>query len=168
MSVNWLWSPDVLSLTDHEPGEWGFGKIHGQLVAAGCEEVVFSTYWGSREGLEYTDTYTGDFLASWNTTDHTLEVIGVPVPGHGVPSLAGDAARGLVYGEAADPFLEGNQGVFFAYDLNRRELLTVDDSSHVGFRSLLVDNAGNVMFAAGESELTVYDPRYRPVSDSPL
>ena len=44
---------DVLSQVEHEEGAWGYGKIHAQLVASGCD-VYLSTYWGSRHGLEFS------------------------------------------------------------------------------------------------------------------
>ncbi len=36
---------DVLAITDHTPGDWGFGKIHAQMVRGPCDSVMVTTYW---------------------------------------------------------------------------------------------------------------------------
>ena len=83
---------DVLSQVEHADGDWGYGKIHAPLVAGRCGEVYLSTYWGSRKGLEYSGTYEGDLLFRLDPSTLELEPLGVPVPRHGIPSLAGSAA----------------------------------------------------------------------------
>ena len=79
---------DVLSQVEHEEGAWGYGKIHAQLVASGCD-VYLATYWGSRRGLEFSPSYDGDLLFRVDPSTLELEPLGTPVPRHGIPSLAG-------------------------------------------------------------------------------
>ena len=94
---------DVLSLVDHQPGAWGYGKIHAQMVPGPCDQVYVSTYWGTRDDLVYGEGYDGDLLLRIDPTARTTGVLGVPVPGHGTPSMGGAPALGLLYGEATDP-----------------------------------------------------------------
>jgi hypothetical protein len=35
---------DLLSYVDHQPGSWGYGKIHGQMVGGACGEIYLSNY----------------------------------------------------------------------------------------------------------------------------
>ena len=53
---------DVLELTDHNSGAWGYGKVHAQMALGPCDEIFFTTYWGSRRGLTYENGYEGDLL----------------------------------------------------------------------------------------------------------
>src|SRR5829696_995998 len=134
---------DVLSLVDHRPGAWGYGKIHAQMVVGPCDQVYASTYWGTRDGLVYGDGYDGDLLLRLDPAARTTSVLRVPVLGHGTPSMGGSAAHGLLYGEATEPTSEPDAGRFFAYDIASGETTVLDDSAdHVGFRSLAVDGEG--------------------------
>ncbi|MEX1280036.1 MAG: hypothetical protein AB1Z55_04890, partial [Acidimicrobiia bacterium] len=58
---------DVLSVVDHESGSWGYGKVHGRIVADDCGIAHLVTYWGTRRGLTYGGTYEGDLLLRWDT-----------------------------------------------------------------------------------------------------
>jgi hypothetical protein len=154
---------DVLSLVEHDPGAWGYGKIHGQIVAGPCGEAYFSTYWGDQSDEMYTSTYRGDLLFR---LDARLEPkpLGVPVAEHGIPSLAAFAPDGLVYGEATDPKrfdeqLEDDHGTFFVYDIQRDEVVfRSDEAAHIGFRSILVDKKGRAYLAARDGRLLVWEP----------
>jgi len=157
---------DMLSLAGLSPDQGGYGKIHAQLVAGGCDEVFIATYWGSRNRLEYSDAYRGDFVARWNTASHDLVILDVPVPGHGLPSLAGAQDGTVLYGEAVDPTRNGKNGQFFAYDTRTGES-TVVGGPHKGFRSVLVDAAGRAYFSAGDGVLRMYDAATREVIDHP-
>ena len=151
---------DVLSQVDHRAGAWGYGKIHAQLVAAGCD-VYLSTYWGSRRGLEFSPTYDGDLLFRVDPSTLELESLGTPVPRHGIPSLAGSAARGLLYGEAVDPLQSERRdtGSFFAYDTDAgRVSFESDDADHIGFRNILVGPDGTAYLAAEGGRLLAYEP----------
>ena len=150
---------DVLSMVDHQPGAWGYGKIHAQMVEGPCGEVYTSTYWGTRRDLVYDRGYTGDLLLRLDPAARTTSVLGVPVPGHGTPSMGGSSALGLLYGEATDPASEPDAGLFFVHDVATGETTIVDDSpDHVGFRSLAVDADGRALFTMPAGHVTRYDP----------
>lgn len=152
---------DVLSQVPHQGGEFGYGKIHAQLVEASCQ-VIVATYWGTRTGLAYGGSYTGDWLLALDPATLEIEPLGVPVAGHGIPSLA--AHDGLVYGEAVDPRGRapgeaGDVGAFFVYDVERREVTQrIDDTRHLGFRALAVDADGRAFLAMADGGLLRYDP----------
>jgi hypothetical protein len=155
---------DVLSHVDHERGGTGYGKVHAQLVPSRCNHILLSTYWGSSDEVEFTDTYRGDVLFDLDARTLELRALGVPVPEHGVPSLAG--ARGLVFGEAVDPTrwivpdkpLNGKVGAFFAYDVAKGEVVfRADDARMYGFRNILVDRQGRAYVADTSGGLLVYE-----------
>jgi sugar lactone lactonase YvrE len=153
---------DVLSYVDHVPGTWGYGKIHSQMVFGPCEEIYFSTYWGTSRDLEFEGNYTGDLIFRLDPYGRTLQPLGVPVAFHGQASMASDPTTGLVYGEARDPIRRaggGRTGPFFAYDVSTEETIFVSDiRSDVGYRSILVDEEGVAYWSIGRGELQSYDP----------
>lgn len=148
---------DMLSTIGHQQGDWGFGKIHGQLVAISCDEVYLSTYWGTRVGLTFGPTYDGDVLLRLDTRSLALEPLGVPIPRHGIPSLAGWAPGGLLYGEAVEPATE--RGLFFVYDIaSRRVVFRAEEPAHSVFRNVMVDSTGGAYFSGNASHLFSYRP----------
>jgi hypothetical protein len=155
---------DILSQVDHQPGAWGYGKVHAQIVPGPCGEAYVATYWGSRTDLTYTDGYDGDLLFRLDPADLSLQSLGVPVPKHGIPSMASLGKNGLLYGEAtlpvaADPAREHDQGAFFVYDQRRdRMVFRSDDPEHSEFRNVLLDREGRAYLAGEGGELLVYEP----------
>lgn len=158
---------DVLSYVDHEPGSWGYGKVHGQMVPGPCGEFYLSTYWGTFRDLEFDGSYNGDLLMRLDPYGRTLEALGVPVDRHGQPSLSGAPSYGLLYGEAVDPKLkpEGNKGPFFVYDVVAEEVIYQADGNHDGYRNVMVDEDGRAYFSVGDNRLAVYDPSTNDVSE---
>lgn len=150
---------DVLSLVDHKPGSWGFGKVHAAIVAGRCGDAYLATYWGSRRGLAYESGYDGDLLFRFDTESRSFTRLGTPVPRHGIPSMAGFPERGLLYGEAVDPNAEPKGGAFFVYDTSSEKVVFRNsDVPHVGFRNVMVGPDGVAYFSAGEGRLWAYDP----------
>jgi hypothetical protein len=152
---------DVLSLTDHRDGEWGYGKIHAQMVAGPCGEVFAATYWGTVSDLVYEGNYRGDLLLRLDPADRTVENLGLILEGHGVPSMAGWADGGLLYAEAADPDLfDPQRGALVVLDMTTGEQVfaTPDEEDHRGFRALAVDAVGRVMFSRSDGSLARWDP----------
>lgn len=159
----------VASVSDaisQPPGHWGYGKIHGAMVPVGCQSVVLATFWGTRRGLVTDDVYRGDHLLRYDIATRSLHDLGVPVPGHGIPSLAG--ANGLVFGEALDPASPADAGPFFAYDVASDAVLFRGDTAHhVGFRGIAVTSDDDALFAADGGRIRRYDPVAGEVDDLP-
>lgn len=152
---------DVLSYVDHERGAWGYGKIHGQIVAGPCGEAYLSTYWGTFREIEFSDTYAGDVLMRIDPFERTISTLGVPIDEHGQASIAAAPSMGLLYGEAVDPLLKPDgidEGPFFVYDMVDEEVLFEGLEDHVGYRNVMVDADGRAYVAIGGGELGVYDP----------
>jgi hypothetical protein len=153
---------DVLSYVDYQNGSWGYGKIHGQMVAGSCGEIYFHTYWGSTSGIHFNGSYDGDILFRLDPAARTITNLGVTVAQHGVPSLAGSAANNLVYGEALDPLraqVDVDEGPFFAYDtVSEQVVFEGPPTPHALFRNILVDADGKAYYSMGNAQLAVYDP----------
>ncbi|MEN8238832.1 MAG: hypothetical protein ABFR53_06470, partial [Actinomycetota bacterium] len=149
---------DALTVVGHEPGEWGFGKIHAAMVEGPCGDVYVSTYWGTRRGLNFTDGYQGDVLLRLDPTNRTIENLGVILPEHGVASLASWPEGGLLYAEAADPFGQ-KTGSFVVLDARTGDMIFQDDDpSHGGYRSVAVDAQGRAYITWDGDGLARYDP----------
>lgn len=147
---------DVLSLVDHQPGAWGYGKIHAQMVADQCGSVWAFTYWGTRRDLEYGNGYEGDLLIEIDTLEQTIMTHGAVAGRRGVPSMIGvDGGRYLV-GEAVDP--ASNDGDLLLFDTATGEVVRhVDDPRHIGFRALARDADDKVLYSVGSGELGAID-----------
>ena len=163
---------DLLSYVDHQPGSWGYGKVHAQMVEGACGEVYFSSYWGSYSDIRFDDFYRGDLLFRLDPTLRTIDPLTVPIDQHGQASLAGWAEGGLLYGEAVDPVVKDRQdieqGPLFVYDVYREEVVFQGpDSPHVGYRNLIVDAAGRAYYSIGGGELAVYDPATNDLQTHP-
>jgi hypothetical protein len=159
---------DVLSLTDHQDGEWGYGKIHAQMVTGPCGEVYAATYWGTVRELVYEGNYRGDLLLRLNTDDRTIENMGPITEEHGVPSMAGWGEGGLLYAEAANPQLHDPQrGMLVALEMATGEQIfaTEDEEDHRGFRAMVVDAEGRVLFSRTGGGLARWDPASGDLSD---
>lgn len=149
---------DVLAIADHTAGDWGFGKIHAQMVPGPCDTVMVATYWGTRRDIEFTAGYRGDVLMSLDPQQRTVGTRGVAYPGHGIPSLAGSPDGQLLYAEAVDPLGE-DAGAFVVHDTADGTTIFVDDDpSHTGYRSIAVDAEGKAYYSIGDGMLAVYDP----------
>ena len=162
---------DVLSALDHEPGSWGYGKVHGQMVDGGDGGIYFSTYWGTRRGLTIDGSYEGDVLFRLDGDTLDLQPVVVPVPGFGIPSLASDG-QGHIYGEAVDPALDRASfpgGGFFVYDVASGTVSTfAPDPSHSGFRNVMVTPDGSAYFAGANGGLFAYDPSSESIATTDI
>jgi hypothetical protein len=163
---------DVLSFVDHVPGTWGYGKIHSQMVFGPCQEIYFSTYWGTFHDIEFEGDYTGDLLFRLDPYGRTMSPLDVPVEYHGQASLGAAPDKGLVYGEAVDPVLKDKgikRGPLFAYDVVDEKVVFVGpDEPHTGYRSVLVDADGTAYYSIGNSHLAAYDPDSGKVTTADL
>ncbi len=150
---------DVAEALGHRAGDWGYGKIHAPMVLDACDRVLTATYWGTRRDIEYGGTYEGDHLVRYDPTSRTLESLGVPAPGHGIPSLSITPDRSVLYVEAVDPASDPDAGRFLAVDAATGEVLRSSASpSHTGFRDVLVTADGTGLHAGGDGSLAGLDP----------
>lgn len=160
---------DVLSRVDHVDGTWGYGKVHSQMVLGPCDEVYFSTYWGTSRKLKYSGNYTGDIIFRLDPNRRTLTPLGVPVEFHGQASLASDPTSGLIFGESIDPLTRESDpnGPLFVYDVQSEQVVYTSPSKpHAGFRSVLVDANGNAHYSIGGGRMLMFDATSREVGKS--
>jgi sugar lactone lactonase YvrE len=157
---------DVLATVEHQPGAWGYGKIHAQMVAGACDQIYVATYWGTRRGLTFTNGYDGDLLLRLDPSSRTTENVGVIMPEHGVASMAASPDGSLIYAEAADPFGE-KVGFFVALDPATGEVVfSDDDEAHIGYRSIAVAADGSAYIAWTNSGLARYDPETNSLEET--
>lgn len=147
---------DVISLTDHQPGAWGYGKMHSQMVEGTCGSIFAFTYWGTRRELEYGDGYEGDLLLEIDPHTRSIANHGPLVGRRGVPSLAATADGRYLVAEAVEA--ETDDGDLAVIDTETVEVIHhIDDPDHVGFRSLAV-GTGRVWYSVVDHQLRSLDP----------
>lgn len=159
---------DVASLAGHDEGDWGYGKVHAPMVAGPCGEVYVASYWGTRTDLEFGGSYQGDVLLRLDPERRTSESLGTVLDEHGVPSMAGWPAGGLLYAEAADPErFDPQRGAFVVIDMATGEQVfaTDDEEDHRGFRAMAVDAEGRVTFSRTDGRLARWDPATGELGD---
>jgi hypothetical protein len=139
---------EVSDALDHRAGDWGYGKLHAPMVLDRCDKVVTSTYWGTRRDLVVGGSYDGDHLIRYDPAGRTITSLGVPVPGHGLPSLAISPDRSTIFAEAVDPASDPDTGTFVIADAESgsvHDVISLDD--HRGFRDVLVTPEGDALVA---------------------
>jgi len=148
----------------HRQGDWGYGKVHGQISEDACGQLYFHTYWGTRRGLRYGGSYSGDLLMRYDPRTQQLVSLGVPMPEMGSPSTQMWAAGGLFYGEANHPaskdapWPEGK--IFWAYDVSSQKVTFRSPRliDHGSGRDIAVDRDGRAYYSGGGRDLLRYDP----------
>jgi hypothetical protein len=146
---------DAQSILGHDEGDWGYGKIHAQMTAGRCGDVYVTTYWGDDTDIRYEGSYQGDALLHIDPATLAIEPLGVPMPEHGLPSLAGWRGQ-LLYGEAVDPAQE-DSATFYVYDVASGEVVFTAEDDNRPWRTVLVRPDGTAYFSAGPGQLYEYD-----------
>lgn len=156
---------DVLSLVDHQPGAWGYGKIHSQMVIGQCGTIWTFTYWGTRRDIEYGDGYEGDLLLEIDPMGRTVVSHGALAGERGVPSLIASTDGRFLVGEAVEA--DTDDGELVVVDTGSAAVAhVVDDPGHVGFRSLARDPGGAVLYSVDDQSLMALDPASGETSES--
>ena len=144
----------------HREGDWGYGKVHGQISEGPCGHLYFHTYWGSHRKLEYRGSYTGDLLMRYDPVAQQLVSLGVPMPETGTPST--QMWGGLFYGEANHPKSDSwpDGKIFWAYDIARDKVVftSPDLIDHNSGRDIAVDGDGRAYYSGAGDDLLRYDP----------
>ncbi len=172
---------DVLSAVEgHEPGDFGYGKIHGRLNEGTDANIYFGTYWG--EWNNGNKHYHGDRVLRYNPGTEELTDLGMPKFGWGFPSTHMAPAHNLFYAEAHkrksnsrgapqhNYLAEGYSPAkemrrleykirFLAYDVASKEVIYLGDHKGLSYgRDFFVDDKGKAYFNNGKGRLAQYDP----------
>jgi hypothetical protein len=129
------------------------------MVQGPCDDVIVSTYWGTRSGLQFSEGYRGDFLVRIDPASQTLSVHGeVILDGHGVASMAATTDGSMLFAEAADP-LDESVGAFVAIDgFTGERLFDQRDEELDGLRAMAVLSDDRVLVTWSASSVAMYDP----------
>ena len=146
---------DILGQVDHFNGAWGYGKVHAQMALGPCDEIFFTTYWGTRTGLTYSDGYQGDLLFHIDPYDRSIAHHGIVADERGLPTLASSPEHGVLYTIGVDPVT--NRGTFFVVDARSKEILFSAQASP-GYRDIAVDGHGIAYFSSAKGQYSLYDP----------
>jgi hypothetical protein len=152
---------DVLSTVPHQPGSFGYGKIHAQMVRDRCGTVWATTYWGTRDGLVYEDGYEGDRLLAIDPAGRTIADHGAIAGEYGMPTMTiTPDGRTLVAGSVDVETEEPDTGVLTVFDTTTGETVgQYDDPRQQGFRALGIDPvSGGVFYSIGDGKLAALDP----------
>lgn len=150
---------EVSQALGHREGDWGYGKVHAPMVLSTCGDVIAATYWGTRRDLVIGGSYQGDHLFRYDPFERTIDSLGVPVPGYGIPSIAISPDGRWIFGEAVHPESDPDAGGFFIADAETGAVESFqEDPDHVGFRSILVTADGRALYAIGDRGLMAVDP----------
>lgn len=156
---------DVLSLTDHRAGAWGYGKIHAQMVEDACGSIWTFTYWGTRTDIRYGDGYEGDLLLEIDPNTREVRNHGALVGERGVPSLIATPDGRYLVGESVEA--DTDDGDLVVIDTQTASVVqTIDDPGHVGFRALALDGDGRVLYSVEDRSLMALTPSTGETGDT--
>ena len=142
---------DLLGVVGQESGHWGYGKLHSQMVRGHDGGIYFASYRGNRRGIRFDDVYDGDLLFRLDPDTLAVLPLTVPVPRHGIPSLAVSNDGRMLYGEAVDP---DNKATFFIYDIAAQEVVgRIRNEAHGVLRSILVGPDDAVYVSSNDDRL---------------
>ena len=158
---------DVASVAGHEPGDWGYGKVHAQMVVGPCGEVYADLLGHPRRHRVRRQLRGRRPAADRPRAAHDRE----PGPGAGRPrrALAGRLGRGwpaLRRGRRPRA-LRPPAGAFVVLDMATGEQVfaTPDEEDHRGFRAMAVDADGRVVFSRTDGRLARWDPATGELGD---
>lgn len=150
------------ALMGHQAGDWGFGKIHGQLVADEEGWIYFAGYWGNfpQKEDDLNERCPGGAIGRYNAFSHLAEKLGVPVPGPSWPIHSTDTGRGLMY-------LLGTDNSFACYDLKAGRLrYHGSEDIQKGQRGIIVDTEKGTAYFNVESPEGIRLARYDPEANT--
>ncbi|MGH8914711.1 MAG: hypothetical protein ACRDZM_09390 [Acidimicrobiia bacterium] len=152
---------DVLSTVPHEPGAFGYGKVHANMVQDGCGRVWAATYWGTRDDLTYERGYEGDRLLAIDPAGRTISDHGAIAGEYGMPAMTiAPDGKTLVVGSVDVESGESDVGILTVFDTSTvKTTYQVDDPRQYGFRALGIDPvSGGVLYGIGDGKLAALDP----------
>ncbi len=159
---------DLLSAVEGwNRGEFGFGKIHGRLSLGMDGYVYCASYWGQESGD--SETLYGDRIFRYDPHNETLEDLGAPARGWGLPSTHMAPEQGLFYAETLwrrDFDQQDHKWKFLAFDVEKQEVVFMGGHEGLDYgRDFFVDDRGNAFFNNGERSLVKYDAGSSSLTD---
>jgi hypothetical protein len=153
---------ELLKLPD---GHYAPGKIHTRLEMGSDGWLYCATHRGSTRVTTDEFHYLGDWIVRCHPETGNAEVVAhAPVPKHCIPNGALDPARLIFYGGTTPgASSDGDEGMFFAYDVRAKKLLYAGPNGPS--RSMIVaTSTGRVYFTPGTSDTPLY--RFDPTASA--
>ena len=150
----------VLGLT---PQDYAAGKIHAPIIDRGDGWLYFVNYPGTAPGPD--GSYKGDWFFRYKMASGKVEHLGVLVANCGVAALKYHAPSDTLYGLGEGFGLKvAPLNKFFAYDLEKRELVYYGGPEPGMTRALMVAADGRAYYGGKDKMLQRYDPEAKTVT----
>lgn len=140
----------------------GFGsqaKIHTRNNVGPSGKIYFGTKQGYPNAEEKREDYPGGYPMVYDPATGETKVYDIPVPHHGINSIAPDESRGLAYISTCSDHRPGpgENSIFLKLDLKTGKYQTLMDTEHYyGF--IVVDHLGRAYHPILGGDIARYNP----------
>lgn len=140
----------------------GFGsqaKIHTRNNTGASGKIYFGTKQGYPNEKEKREDYPGGYPMVYDPATDTTKVYPIPVPHHGINSIAPDESRGIAYVSTCSDGRPGpgENSIFLKLDLATGQYQEILDTKHIyGF--ICVDHLGRAYHPTLGGKIVRYNP----------
>jgi hypothetical protein len=160
---------DLVSVLKHLMGLYMPGKIHGRLDMGKDGWLYFSTHRGATNVTTDAYGYKGDWIIRCDPKTGKTEIVAHgPVPKHCIPNSVLDPDRLIFYGGTAagsggddDAKGKGDNVHFFAYDVNKRQVLHSSPNGPPRYM-IFARSTGKIYYVPGKEDMVGPLMRYDP------
>jgi sugar lactone lactonase YvrE len=133
-------------------------KIHTRNNVGPSGKIYFATKQGYPEKGEKRTDYPGGYAMVYDPVTEKTRVYGIPVPHHGIISIAPDESRGVAYVSTCDDARPIESTHFLILDLQRGTYRDLLDCQHM-YAFVVVDYLGRAYHPVLGGDIARYDPR---------
>lgn len=133
-------------------------KIHTRNNVGESGRIYFATKQGYPKGDEKRTDYPGGYPMVYDPKTGKTKVYGIPIPHHGIISIAPDEARGVAYLSTCDDARPLESTHFMILDLGTGRYRDLMDCRHV-YAFIVLDHLGRAYHPILGGDVARYDPR---------
>jgi hypothetical protein len=155
-------TPVVDAMKEIGSGARGFAaqaKIHTRNNVGASGKIYFGTKQGYPDKTEKREDYPGGYPMAYDPKTGKTKVYPIPVPHHGINSIAPDESRGIAYVSTCSDHRPGpgENAVFLILDLKTGKYRELMDTKHIyGF--IVIDYLGRAYHPVLGGDIACYDP----------